>query len=114
MATNRALVKVVRKRDLDTCAWHGLGCGSETLVPHHRANRGMGGSRSLDRAANIVMVCAVVNGLFESDAGYATLARARGFKLLRSADPASVPLEHAVRGWVVLDDVGGWDAAPSS
>lgn len=114
MALGKGLLRLVRARDLDTCAWHGLGCGSETLVPHHRANRGMGGSRSLDRAANIVLVCAVVNGLFESDAGYATLARARGFKLLRSADPTRVPLEHAVRGWVLLDDVGGWVAAPSS
>lgn len=69
------------------------GCGeTETLVPQHRVNRGMGGSKYLDRPANIIVLCSRMNGLIESDAQAARVARQYGWKL----DRPQKPEDHAV------------------
>lgn len=77
MAIPKKVLKIVQARD-DSC-WH---CGREDdLVPHHRINRGMGGSKLLDTPDNLMMVCAVWNGLMESNAKDASTARGWGHKL---------------------------------
>lgn len=77
MAIPKKVLKVVQERD--SHCWH---CGSDQdLVPHHRINRGMGGSKLLDRPNNLIMVCALYNGLMESDADTARRARSHGHKL---------------------------------
>jgi hypothetical protein len=54
-------------------------CGTYVAaVPHHRQNRGMGGSKKRDNPANILVLCAEVNGLLESDATWAVRARHMG------------------------------------
>ena len=50
-------------------------------MPHHRKNRGMGGSKLLDTPDNLMMICSSWNGLMESDAGLAASARGWGHKL---------------------------------
>lgn len=80
-------------------------CGeTEAVAPHHRKNRGMGGSKVLDTPENIIVLCSLINGLLESDAGIARRARDVGWKLVAGDDPAEVavwyPREQA---WYKLD-----------
>ena len=86
-------------------------CGvtAPDLIPHHRANRGMGGDRTKNKQAsqpaNILAICAALNGLMESDS--ATMARAKdyGWKLSKHQDPANTPIYEAVKGaWFLLDN----------
>ena len=98
----QALVKLLLKRD-DYC----LHCGdTETLVPHHRINRGMGGSKTLDDPRNIVLICSWYNGQLESDAETARRGREYGHKLSRF-DSFEKPLYDQVAGqWITLTREG--------
>ena len=83
-------------------------CGSvtDTLIPHHRANRGMGGSKVRDTPSNIVLLCAEANNRLESDWRFASYGRKMGWKVSTHLNPAEVPVFHAGFGefWVLLDD----------
>jgi hypothetical protein len=94
MAIPKKIRDLIRARDQ-----HCYHCGvEEDLVPHHRINRGMGGSKLLDTPDNLMMVCAVYNGLMESDILTARNARGWGHKLAVWEDTARP----------VFDVVGGW------
>ena len=94
MAVPKKVLKLVQARDQH--CWH---CGVEDdLVPHHRINRGMGGSKLLDTPDNLMMVCARWNGDMESNAELAATARGWGHKL-----PVWESLEYPV-----FDRMGGW------
>lgn len=99
---DKKLIAKLRERDGDVCAWSGI--ETETLVPHHRANRGAGGFKGADRLSNLVLVDSIANGRFESD--LQRRAQLLGFKISRYADPESIPLFHKVHGWVLLKDDG--------
>ena len=87
MAVPKKILKLVQARD--SACWH---CGAEDdLVPHHRINRGMGGSKLLDTPDNLMMVCARWNGDMEANAELAATARGWGHKL-----PVWESLEHPV------------------
>ena len=94
MAIPKKVLKLVQTRDP-----HCYHCGAtEDLVPHHRINRGMGGSKLLDTPDNLMMVCAFYNGDMESVSASAQQARAWGHKLAvweRTERP-------------VFDVAGGW------
>lgn len=76
-------------------------CGElEAVAPHHRLNRGMGGSKLRDEPANIVVLCSVINGLIESDAVWALIARQWGWKLR--------PYEDPLEKWIWYSRVGEW------
>ena len=81
-------------------------CGDvETAVPHHRANRGMGGSKKRDVPSNIISMCSLINGLMESDAYTAELARSYGWKVSTNTDSSLVPVWYPNRGaWSLIDD----------
>ena len=103
MAVPKKVLKLVQARD--SHCWH---CGvEEDLVPHHRINRGMGGSKLLDTPDNLMMVCARWNGDMESNAELAATARGWGHKL-----PVWESLEHPVfdrtdfRWYFLLPDGG--------
>lgn len=103
-AVPKSLLKQLDARDGHACALCGLDDG--TLVPHHRANRGMGGRRSLDRLSNLVWLCSLDNGLVEDDADHARLARTRGLKISSHDEPSHAPIVHAVHGRCLLADDG--------
>ena len=86
-----------------------LHCGeTEAIAPNHRANRGMGGSKHRNHAANIVVLCSYINGAIESDARAAQVARENGWKLSAWDDPFWVPVFDAMTGrWWLLDDEFG-------
>jgi len=100
----KRLLTALDARDGHRCAM--CGGGGDDLVPHHRANRGMGGRRSLDRLSNLVWLHSGENGLVESDPEMAALARAKGIKISSHDEPSHVPIVHAVHGRVLLDDDG--------
>jgi hypothetical protein len=76
------------------------GIGVPYLVPHHRKNRGMGGSRVLDTPSNILLVCALLNGAMEQQSEVAEDAKRYGWKLESWQDPAVVPVYDAITGFL--------------
>ena len=95
-------IQLLRLRD--QWCWH---CGaSENLVPHHRANRGMGGSKVADNLQNVILVCAEYNGAMESDAGVASLARDLGHKLSKFLSPTEPVFDNYSKRWYFLDAKG--------
>lgn len=86
-------------------------CGSldATLIPHHRANRGMGGSKERDTPSNILLLCAEANTRLESDWRFASFGRKMGWKVSTFGDPKLQPVYHAgLDQWRVLDDAWGF------
>ena len=81
-------------------------CGTtETLVPQHRANRGHGGSKAGERPSNVIVLCALFNGLIESDAKAAGMAKRYGWKLSRYDNPLEQPVYDVIAGnWFLLGD----------
>jgi hypothetical protein len=81
-------------------------CGEiETAVPHHRINRGMGGSLERDVPANIISVCSMLNFQMESDARAAKKAKEYGWKLESWQNPYEVPIfNRNDNQWFLLDN----------
>jgi hypothetical protein len=78
------------------------------VVPHHRLNRGLGGSRERDTPSNIVTLCSIVNGLVESDAKWYQAALLNGWKLRAGQEPRVSPIWFALdMKWFLLDDKMG-------
>ena len=77
----------------------------DTFIPQHRANRGMGGSKALDRPSNVIVMCSDMNGRIESDAEMAAIARDYGWKLQRWQAPDQTPFyDLATRKWYLIDN----------
>lgn len=89
-------------RDRDKSCPH-CGTTGPELIPQHRANRGMGGSKSRNRPSNIIAFCSLGNVLMESNATFASLARSYGWKILSYQDPSKTPVRLS-DGWYLLDD----------
>jgi hypothetical protein len=81
-------------------------CGAtEALAPNHRANRGMGGSKSRDVPSNIVVLCSWLNNAIEQDSSLALMARRYGWKLSSWQYPDRTPIFDNQQGkWFMLDD----------
>jgi hypothetical protein len=81
------------------------GISDDTLVPQHRQNRGMGGSRMRSKPSNVVVVCSHSNGMFESSDRASKAAQRYGWKLRAGQDPLSSPVFDAFDGvWYLFDD----------
>lgn len=78
----------------------------DTFVPQHRINRGMGGSKLLDRPANVIVMCAEVNGFIESHQDWARVARDCGWKLSRWDSPEDTPFyDMGTDTWNLIDNL---------
>lgn len=93
-------------RYLERDGWRCQHCGTtEGLVPQHRQNRGMGGSKLRDRPSNVVVLCSAMNGDIEASAASAQLALIYGWKLRAHEVPEDEPVyDHAARHWYTLDN----------
>lgn len=109
---DRDIVDALNVRDGGVCVCCGQpGTDWDRLIPHHRADKGMGGSTAPDvhRMSRLLLVHASINLAFE-DAHGVVLDRYRryGWKIRRSDDTAAAPVWYGPdRGWWLLDDDGG-------
>ena len=118
-----ATVDLIWERDKGCCVdcgkpqrWERRGEAFGGWSVQHRSARGNGGTNRgarpwLTRAANGVIMCGT--GTTGCHGRAETRDRARAFDLgfavrMGVTLPASTPLRHAVHGWVLLDDAGGW------
>ena len=86
----------------------------DTFVPQHRINRGMGGSKTLDRPANVIVLCSTMNNLIESNPVTAERARGYGWKLSRWDSPEETPFyDCATRSWHLIDNLYGREIVPA-
>ena len=85
-------------------------CGeTETISPHHRLNRGMGGSKERDKPANIIVLCSWLNNALESETKWASKAREYGWKLRSGEDPLETWYYHLPAGeWRLNDNQYGF------
>ncbi|MDO4919906.1 HNH endonuclease [Kocuria sp.] len=99
-----------RERVFERDGYVCVDCGTPyALTVQHRAGRGMGGSKHLDRMSNLLTMCNVHNCLLEESAKYAETGRELGWKLHRNrlVSPADVPVFHRpLRAWFYLEDDG--------
>jgi hypothetical protein len=105
---------IILERD-GMCVPHAGSCGGD-LVIHHRAGRGMGGSRKANTLANGLTVCNQWNVAAESDADLAERARVNGWKVARNgrARPEDVPVWVPwLSSWVLLTLVGDYLEVPA-
>lgn len=91
-------------RDGYRCAW----CGRYDLAleVHHRALKGLGGSRTLDHPANLISLCGWGNhtgchGRAHSDR---VAAEDAGMTVARGTDPATIPVRYLDGLWLLDDD----------
>jgi hypothetical protein len=103
-ATPKRLLRALDARDGHVCAWHGPQCDPDTLVPQHRASRGMGGRLSAMVIENLVWLDSWQNGLLESDSAVAAIALARGIKISSHRDPSQVPVWLDEAWWLLNPD----------
>ena len=92
------------RRDEGICCH--CGTDDDTVSPHHRQNRGMGGSKERDVPSNIILICSRANGELESNATFAQMGRDFGWKLTAGQDPKTTPV-YLANGWYLLDDEFG-------
>ena len=101
MVSKTVWAKVLER---DVCCWH---CGriDDTLVPQHRINRGMGGSKLLDTPSNLVAMCSESNLLMESDAEFREKAIAFGWKVQKYNKPDQIGIYDFYKGqWFLIDN----------
>jgi hypothetical protein len=101
MAIPKKNLTLLRERDQ-----HCAHCGMEDdLVPHHRRNRGMGGSKLLDTLDNLMLICPLYNGAMESDPPVAAQARDWNHKL-PIWEKENLPVFDRAGGWWYLQPDG--------
>lgn len=101
--------RLIFARDHWTCALCAQEFQDGSLVPHHRANRGMGSNPEAEKPSNVLSLCSLCNFLLEADAVAATRARRFGIKIskfdaaLAGDIPVAIPLTGSkARTWVIL------------
>lgn len=102
---------IIDTRDAGQC----VSCGGRGRERHHRRRRGVNGDLLAHTPANGILVCGLGNqtgchGLIHSEPVW---ARRKGYIVSPDVDPATVPMWHYSRGWVLLDEAGGWVSIPS-
>ncbi|MEK0311656.1 hypothetical protein OC704_02535 [Sweet potato little leaf phytoplasma] len=110
-----ATVALVIERDRGRCAKCGdlvRGERGRDWSVHHRTARGMGGSKEkwINLPGALVLLCGSgttgCHGTLES---YRIAAQEAGFIVRHGiTKPVNVPIQHAVHGLVLLDDLGGF------
>lgn len=101
----RAQLVALSERDGFVCAW--TATTGDRLVPQHRQG-GMGGRPNKHRTENLLWLDSILNGLIESSADLAEIAKAHGIKVpIWVADVAAVPVFFAAdSAWFLLEGNG--------
>ena len=104
-AFSPSLKAQVVARDGESCVI----CGAWPVEVHHRAGRGMGGSKAANRVGACLTVCRLHNNRMETDAVFMRLAYRRGWKVRRHGvrAPEDVAVWYpAEQAWFLLGDDG--------
>lgn len=114
MSVDRRTRQLVLERDLHQCVRCGKYLGPlDDYSIHHRRPRGMGGSRDpeTDQPANLLTLCGSgTTGCHGAVEAHRIIAGNDGYLLPQGTRPADRPvLTH--RGWIRLDNQGGWREA---
>lgn len=91
----KKLLRLVLERDFEQCVIDAPGCLIEASTAHHRANRGMGGSKTLDSPMNLVACCGTCNGRVEDSHGEERDRYVRDGLRVRSAGTSQATLRAA-------------------
>lgn len=93
----------ILQRDQYRC-YH-CGKSDETLIPQHRVNRGMGGSKTRNNPSNLITLCSYFNGAVEASEAAQTLAKRMGWKCESWQDTREAAVYDFSAGvWYKLDD----------
>lgn len=94
-------IKLVRKRDGDTCV---LCYAQDALQTHHRRPRGMGGTSRLDAndPSNLLTVCLLHHAFIEQ---HRTWALDNGLLVRQNESPADVAVK-TLHGWALMTPDG--------
>lgn len=104
---SRKVFEQIRERDGGFCLLALPGCRGEGGVPDHRAGRGSGGSKVLDHPSNLVLACAVCNGVKESSLVRFDLIE-RGLRVEKAATNAETLIRAARTPVTYLDGERYW------
>ena len=105
---------VVLERDACTCQMCGENVMHKLASIQHRRPRGMGGSALVNIPSNGVLVCgsATTPDSCHNEIEHVDRTKAQEFGYLipklSGIHPSTVPLWTFTRGWILLDDLGGW------
>lgn len=109
------VVEKVWNRDEGRCARCGLPVygerGTGWSVQHRRPRRAGGDTRpETNLPGNLVLLGgSATTGCHQEVESHRAQAGITGFILQSTALPSQVPIKHAVHGWCLLDDEGGWE-----
>lgn len=111
---------LVLARDGGVCVLQLAGCSHWATVADHRANRGAGGSKVLNRPSNLIAACTGCNGAKEDSHGPVRAALVeRGVRVVQDSTNAktaaralAVPVEYPDGSVWWLDDEGGKRGQP--
>ncbi|WP_323986242.1 HNH endonuclease [Microbacterium plantarum] len=114
---SNAVVDLIVARDQGACARCGTPVSHLTRgiawSVHHRRARGMGGSRDawINEPANGVVLCGSgTTGCHGDIEKHRDVAYDTGWLIRRGIQTAeSIPLVHAIHGYVYLDNMGGYE-----
>ena len=119
---DRMTVELVLERDHYSCSSCGDGIGDIRGLDwtiQHRVARGAGGTSRLElnMTGNLAVVCGgptTPDGCHHRIEKRGSEDRINGFWILRDCggkptDPTEVPLYHALFGWCLLDNAGGYE-----
>ena len=114
MALPRKVFECVKARDMGLCVVRGPYCTGQAQVAHHRANRGAGGSKSLDGYPNLLASCSRCNSWMEEcDGADRAELEARGVRVRgdsthqKTAQRAlTTPVRYPGGRWFYLNDDG--------
>lgn len=97
----------IRRQVFERDDWACAACGTnQGLTVHHRANRGLGGSKKMDMLSNLLTLCAHHNGLLESDPKFAEIGRHHGWKISKWESPEARPVLYPDGLFYYLKDDG--------
>jgi 5-methylcytosine-specific restriction protein A len=106
---------LVVERDQRACACCGKTIGSGQWSMQHRLARGAGGTSNplINAPSNLITLCgsATSPGCHLTAESREAGSHDAGFWLHHGQDPATVPVRHALHGWVLLDNHGGYKPA---
>lgn len=110
-------VAVVWERDAGRCVRCGgvlTGTRGVGWSVQHRRARGAGGTRRPDtnQPQALILLCgSATTGCHLHVESFRAEARRFGWAIRQTDNPATMPVLHALHGWVLLDDAGRWAAS---